>query len=79
MKICEEKTESKFKTVYIPGHIYRRKEGKYMDQLYFANYSGLLSNLRDGSGWANTDQFGNTGGEGFEDVTDQYCLKKIED
>lgn len=75
MKIC---TEGDTKKSDIPeligGHIYQFENGK----IYIYNFrTRSLISLHDGAIWRYRSSFGGYG-EKFKDVTDKYCLMKIE-
>lgn len=79
MKICDkEKTTGR--PPLIGGHIYVFKStGPYSQQPYlYYSIGNTLVNMRSGLSWSCDDGFGG-GDEVWEDVTDKYCLKRIEE
>jgi len=62
----------------IPGHLYQNDSVVFGDEIYmYCKFSGLLVALNDGEEWVNNsdEPFGR--GAQWTDVTDQYCLKKV--
>ena len=52
--------------------------GMYAGCIYvYHSSNNTLVDLSNGGSWAYGNGFGSAGPEGFEDVTDQYCLQKI--
>lgn len=77
MKICEEK--EKKPPEFIDRHLYRRVDGPFVGELaLYYKEAGLMVPLDSGRAWAfgPHSKFGFEDIE-FEDVTDQYCLKRI--
>jgi len=68
MKICEGKEHKN--PDFISGNLYRN-----IDEGYIAIYcvSGVMIDIRDGDFWDSPENLK------WEDVTDKYCLKRIDD
>lgn len=75
MNVCEERNE-KPETPGLPeligGHLYMATcSGSHNGELYLYSMVGRLVSLSSGHIWAGGLWYG------WEDVTDQYCLKRV--
>lgn len=80
MKICNDIKKKEMPA--IPGQLYRRREGMYKGHIYIAvdDKSGVVAlyDLVSSELWSREGPWGSVGAEGFYNVTDQYCLKRID-
>lgn len=73
MKICQKESTLTYKV----GKLYKRTEGLYKDTVFLAAQNNLI-NVEDGMSWTNANPpWGSCGPEGWEDVTNRYCLQEI--
>lgn len=74
MKICEETVKEKKKLPsLIEGHLYKNSDGC----IFIYTILDHLISLVSGGVWSSIGGYGNPDNLSWEDVTDQYCLKKI--
>ena len=81
MHICNFSTTNNFNNKKpIPGHLYQLTGGIYRERIYLCTKDNSLVSLRDGVFWSKQGSgFGKvTSPEKWKDVTEEYCLEKIE-
>lgn len=76
MRICDGKTDTTRAEHPKSGHLYRRNLGSFEGQIHLCSNQNELVFIKDGSVWSKGAGFGSKGTDAWDDVTDQYCLKK---
>jgi hypothetical protein len=82
MKVILTKHKEKKVTKAVKGHVYKhRKLGSLHLMVANPKRKGtlMLVNLDTGHVWSSDEEFGINGPDDWEDVTDQYAVKPIED